>query len=91
VAAIALLSIADLLLTWRLVGMGATELNPVMASLLDNGFVGAAAVKISITVVVVAGIVAMRRYRRVLEFSIVLAIGLIVLIGYEVACLVALG
>jgi hypothetical protein len=91
VAAIALLGITDLLLTWRLIGMGATELNPVMASLFDAGFVGAAVVKVSITLAVVAGIFVLRRYRRVLEFSIVLVIGLFVLIGYEVAGLAALG
>jgi hypothetical protein len=90
-AAIAALSVVDLLLTWRFIGMGATELNPVMAGLFDSGLAGAAAVKVSITAVVVAGIVAMRRYRRVLEFSLVLVAALVVLVGYEVVGLVALG
>lgn len=88
-ALIALLSTADLLLTWRLLGLGATEINPVMAGLFGGGLLGAAILKAIITAVVVAGIAALRRYRRVLEFSILLVVGLTVLVGYELVGLVA--
>ena len=89
VGLIAVLSVADLLLTWRLLDLGATEVNPVMASLYDGGLAGAAILKGVVTAAVAAGIVVLRRYRRVLELSIVLVAGLAVLVGYELMAIVA--
>lgn len=68
------LSGADLLLTLRALDAGATELNPLMAALFATSPVAAGAVKMSIAVVVAATMWAGRRYRRILELSL-LAVG----------------
>ena len=82
------LSIADLLLTWRLIAMGASEINPVMARLYDSGLASAAALKGAVTLAVVGGIWLMRRYRRVLEFSLAVLVLLAALVAYEAVGLV---
>jgi len=79
------LSTADLLLTWRLIGLGAEEVNPVMARLFGGGLASAAVFKGAVTLAVSAGIWSLRRYRRVLEFSLVALALMAVLVVYEVA------
>jgi len=83
VAGIVALSAADLLLTWRLIALGASEINPVMARLYDSGLVSAAALKGAVTLALVGGIWLMRRYRRVLEFSVAALVLLAALVAYE--------
>ncbi|MBU1225787.1 MAG: hypothetical protein KJ698_01065 [Actinobacteria bacterium] len=86
---IAALSAADLLLTWRLISLGAHEVNPVMARLFERGVGSAATLKAPITVAVAGGIWLMRRYRRVLEFSLMALALLAGLVAYQVVGLVA--
>lgn len=81
---IVLLGAADLLLTWTLLGRGATEINPVMARLFDSGLGWATVVKGTLTLVVAGGVWLLRRYRRILEFSLVAAAVLSVLVIYEI-------
>lgn len=56
VAAFVALNAADLGLTFLLVGRGATELNPVMARLLEAGWEWAAGFKAVVTVGVATGL-----------------------------------
>lgn len=83
-AAIAVLNLADLMLTRLLIDLGASEANPIMAALLAAGTVPAAAAKVAVTVAVVAGVWVLRRYRRMLEFSLVLLGALVLLAVYQV-------
>ena len=77
------LSAADLWLTMRALGAGATELNPFMAALFDRGATTAAIVKMSLALAVAGVLWAARRYRRVLEVSL-FATGLMAaLLGYH--------
>jgi len=89
VAGIVALSAADLLLTWRLITMGASEVNPVMARLYDSGLASAAALKGAVTLAVVGGIWLMRRYRRVLEFSLAALVLFAALVAYEAVGLIS--
>jgi len=82
-AAIVLLSLADLLLTLRALELGASEANPVMARLIDIDPVLAALFKLSITAVVGFTIWFLRRYRQVLEVSLLIAGGLTLVLGYH--------
>lgn len=81
---VVLLGLADLLLTLRALGQGATELNPVMARLFAAGPVSAVSIKMGITLAVAGGIWLLRRYRRALEASLLLLAGFLVLAGYHV-------
>jgi len=83
-AAIVVLNLADLVLTQVLIDLGASEANPIMAALLAAGTVPAAAVKVAVTIAVVAGVWVLRRYRRMLEFSLVLLGALVLLAAYQV-------
>jgi hypothetical protein len=89
-AAIALLGAADLTLTGRLLELGATEVNPVMAALFEKGTAPAVLFKGPVTAAVLAGIWALQRYRRVLELSLVVAAALTLLVAYQVAGLALL-
>lgn len=82
-AAVVALNIADLLLTFRAIELGALELNPIMAALIDTDPLLAALFKTT-TVVGVAGVMwATRRYRLVLEASLVLLAAFTVLTLYS--------
>ena len=83
-AAIAVLNLVDLVLTRLLVDMGASEANPIMAGLLAVGAVPALAVKVAVTAAVVTGVWVLRRYRRMLEFSLALLGVLVLLALYQV-------
>ena len=84
-AGILLLEVADLGLTLRAIGLGATEVNPIMAGLLDVGPLQAAVFKLTMATGVVAAIWVLRRYRRILEFSLALLIGMGLLVVYQAA------
>jgi len=89
-AAIALFGTADLVLTRHLLELGASEANPVMAALLEMGTAPAVLFKGAVTGAVLAGMWALRRYRRVLELSLVVAAALTLLVAYQVAGLALL-
>ncbi len=86
--AVALLNIADLALTLRALELGATELNPIMAALLDLDPLIAAIFKGTIVLGVVTIMWIMRRYRQVLEASLLLVAGFTVLMLYSLGGLV---
>ncbi len=67
-----LLNIADLLLTVRALSMGAVEVNPVMAWLFETDPVLAATFKLAVGFGIALAVWAARRYRRILETSLVL-------------------
>jgi hypothetical protein len=88
-AAIIGLNLADLLLTARALEMGASELNPFMATLFDADMVLAGLFKVIVGGVVVLGIWALRPYRRALELSLLALAGFSLLMVYHVVALVA--
>jgi hypothetical protein len=84
------LNLADLFLTLHLVSRGATEMNPVMAGLLDAGWGHATAFKVAVTLGVAAGLWLGRGHRlvRTTGLAFVAIFGLVVayqLIGMQVA------
>jgi hypothetical protein len=91
VTAVVLLGAADFVLTMRLIGMGATEINPVMARFLDGGPAAAAVFKGLVTVAVATGVWALRRYRRVLELSLAVLAVMTAVVLYEIAGLLIAG
>jgi hypothetical protein len=90
-AAFAVLNAADVVVTLRALDLGATELNPVMASLVEAGPVQAAVLKAVVTAAVIAGIWLLRRYQRILELALLLAVGMAVLLAYQVGGLLLVG
>ncbi len=66
------LNAADLILTVRALGRGTGEANPLMAWLFEQHMGLAATFKLAVGLAVTAAIWRLRRYRRVLELSIVL-------------------
>jgi hypothetical protein len=82
-ATIVVFNYVDLLLTVRALDLGAIEANPVMARLFEADLVLAAVVKLGIGGAAVLLLLAMRRFRRVLEASLVLVVGFSVLMGYH--------
>jgi hypothetical protein len=70
-ACIVIANAADLAFTFAALNLGASELNPVMAGLIGIDPLVAAGFKLAVTVAVTGGIWALRRYRRVLEASLV--------------------
>ena len=67
------LNATDLVLTVRALGRGTGEANPLMAWLFEQHMGLAATFKLAVGLAVTAAIWRLRRYRRVLELSIVLA------------------
>jgi hypothetical protein len=88
---VALLNVADLALTLRALQLGAVELNPIMAALLGTDPLLASVFKLAVGFGVVAAMWAMRRYRRVLEASLLLLGGFTLLVGYSVTMVVIAG
>ncbi|MCH7586268.1 MAG: hypothetical protein IH941_14110 [Acidobacteria bacterium] len=64
------LNAVDLGMTYRLVDLGAVELNPVMASALGTGWMWAIGLKGSITIGVAAGLWFGRRHRIVRQAGV---------------------
>lgn len=89
--AIAVLNIADLLLTVRALELGAAELNPIMAALIESNLALAATFKVTIGIAVVAAMWLLRRYRLILEASIVNLAGFALLTTYTTASLLMAG
>ena len=77
------LNLADLVLTYRGLLLGATEVNPFMKALFDIHPVWAGIVKMSIGMIVAESIWAFRRHRSALVLSIALTIGMAVLFCYH--------
>jgi hypothetical protein len=88
---IAVLGAADVILTWRLLAHGATEANPVMAALFDGGLGWALVLKAAVTLPVAASVWWLRRYRRVLEFSLIAMAVFAALITYQAVALLVVG
>jgi hypothetical protein len=84
-SALVLLNIADFTLTLRALDLGAREANPVMAGLLNLSPALAGTVKVGLTVLVAAAIWKMRRYRRILQISLVALAGFTMLVIYQTA------
>jgi hypothetical protein len=82
-ALIAVLGLTDVLLTWHLIDLGAREANPIMARLLDGGLGGALWLKAAVIVPVAAAVWTLRRYRRVLAFSLVVLAASAALVAAE--------
>ena len=80
---VVLLNIADYLLTVRALDRGASEANPIMAALFEVSPAVAGSVKLTLVLVVVAVIWNMRRYRRILEVSLVALAGFSLVLAYQ--------
>ena len=67
-----LLSVLDLLITLSVLRMGAIELNPLMAWLIELGTAPAAAAKIGVVLVATLGLWLLRRHRAALTTAVLL-------------------
>jgi len=67
-----LLSVVDLLVTLAVVRMGAVELNPIMARLLELGPAPAAVAKVGIVMLATVGLWRLRRHRAALTTAVAL-------------------
>ncbi len=90
-ASIVVFNYIDLLLTMRALELGATEANPIMAWLFESSPAAAATVKMGISGVVVVVLLALGRYRRVLEASLVIMYAYAALMIYHVIIAIRLG
>jgi hypothetical protein len=77
------LSILDLYITLTVLRLGAVELNPVMAYLLDLGPVPAAMVKIGLVAAATTGLWLLRRHRAAVATSLLLLTAYGALIAFE--------
>lgn len=84
VVSIVLLSAADFGLTAAALERGGVELNPVMARLFSIGPLAAAAFKSAVLAFVLVMVWKMRRYRRILELALGVAVLHVALFGYHV-------
>lgn len=82
-----LLNLLDLALTIEVLGRGGTEANPIMSALFEADPVLAAAVKLVLMGGVAGVIWALRRYRRILQLSLVAVAGFGALVTYQLALL----
>lgn len=83
------LNLSDLLLTLRALERGAREANPVMAALFNIGPAVAGTAKLLIGLGVVFIIWRMRRYRRILEVSLVALAGFAAVLAYQLTLVVS--
>ena len=90
-ATIVVFNYIDVLLTMRALELGATEANPIMAWLFEVSPAVAATVKLGISGVVVLILLALGRYRRVLEASLVIMWAYAALMVYHVIIAIRLG
>ena len=86
---VVLLNIADYLLTLRALDRGATEANPFMAVLFEMSPALAGVVKLTLVLGVVTVIWHMRRYRRMLEVSLLALTGFTLVLAYQLALVAA--
>jgi hypothetical protein len=82
-ATIVVFNYIDYLLTYRVLQVGGTELNPIMARLFEISPVVAAATKLGIVGAVVVVLLMLSRYRRTLEASLVLLVTFTALMFYH--------
>jgi len=89
-ATIVVLNLMDYLLTLRILALGGIEANPIMARLFDMGLETAALAKLGIVGIAVIVLLALRRYRRTLELSLILLLAYSVLMLYHIMLLIRL-
>lgn len=77
------LNIADLLLTVRALSLGAVEVNPVMAWMFDLDPTLAALFKLAVGMGIALAVWAARRYRKILETSLLLVAVMTVVLVYH--------
>lgn len=77
------LNIVDLLLTLQALSKGAVEINPVMAWLFDLDPTVAALFKLVIGMCIALAVWAARRYRKILETSLLLVVVMTVVLMYH--------
>jgi hypothetical protein len=77
------LNAVDLSMTYRLVDLGAVELNPIMAAALNAGWMWAIGLKGSITIGVAAGLWFGRRHRLVRQAGVAFVAVFAVLALYQ--------
>lgn len=78
------LNLLDLGLTLHLIARGATEMNPVMAALLDAGWGWAAAFKAIVTLGVAAGLWLGRRHLLVRRTGVAFVVLFAAIVAYQV-------
>jgi hypothetical protein len=78
-----LLNLADLMLTYRSLLLGASEVNPIMKSLFDIHPIWAGIIKMGVGAIVSEAIWALRRHRSALVLSIGLVTGMAALFIYH--------
>ena len=83
-----LLSVVDLLVTLAVLRMGAVEINPIMARLLEYGPGTAALAKIGVVVLATLGLWLLRRHRAALTTALVLLAAYGSLVTFELVGLV---
>lgn len=83
-ATIVVFNFMDLYLTVRVLDAGGSELNPVMEHLFSLGPMAAALAKLGVVGVAVLVLLALRRYRRTLEVSLLLLVSYSLLMIYHV-------
>lgn len=84
------LSIVDLFITLNVLRLGAIELNPVMAFLLDLGPLPATLAKIGVMVAATGGLWLLRRHRAALTTALVLLVTYGTLVTFEMVGMVRL-
>jgi len=82
---ILLLNALDLALTVQALKRGATEANPVMAWLLEQDMLMASTLKLGLGLAVALTVWQLRKYRRMLELSLVLVGFFGLVLGYHLA------
>jgi hypothetical protein len=85
-----LLSVLDLLLTLSVLRMGAVELNPVMAWLIEHGTAPAATGKTGLVLAATLGLWMLRRHRVALSTTLILLAIYLSLVAFELIGLVLL-
>lgn len=86
-AALLFLNVADYLFTVAALGRGAREVNPVMAALFEANLALAGVVKLAAVSLVIGAIWQLRRYRRILQLSLIAVTGFTFLITYQIMLL----
>lgn len=86
-AALLGLNVADYLFTVAALGRGAQEVNPVMAALFESNLALAGVVKLAAVSLVVGAIWQLRRYRRILQVSLIAVAGFTFLVTYQIMLL----
>ena len=85
VSLVLLLNAMDLALTVQALSRGATEVNPFMAWLFDLDLLVASTFKLGLGLAVALTLWRLRRYRRILELSLVLAGAFVLVLAYHFA------